>query len=142
MRVLRLLLPLVLLAGCQVMTGLPAGQVSCLPVGMSPPDGTSPAPIAFSFPPGPATADSAQATAVAVVRGCVAALPQSGPGAMDPATITSTVETATGERPGPNNGREVWLVRVDAKANNRIDESHYLVEVNKDTGVPTIIGIG
>lgn len=136
MRVQCILLALVLLAGCQNSTGLAAGQVSCQPVGLSP------APIAFSSPPGPATAASAQETAVAMVRACAAASPQSGPAAIDPASLTSTVEAGTGELPGPNSGREVWLVRVDAKANNPIDESHYLVEVNKETGVPTLIGIG
>ena len=136
MKTLSLLVPLALVAACQSPSGLAAGQVSCQPVGVSP------APMAFSFPPGPATAASAQQTAVALVRGCASTPGNGGPGGVDGNSLTSTVEAGTGELPGPNSGRDVWLVRIDAKANDGIGESHYLVEVNKDTGVPTLVGIG
>ncbi len=136
MRTLCLLIPLLLLSGCQSTPGLAPGQVSCQPVGMSP------APITFSFAPGASTAASAQQTAVAMIRACGSTPLDAGPGTMDPDTLTATVEEGKGELPGPNSGRDVWLVRIDARTKDGIGQMHYLVEVSKETGAPTLVGIG
>lgn len=133
MRLIHLLLLLLLLAGCQNTTGIAPGQVSCQPVGMDP------APVAFVFLPGPATAASAEQTAVRMIRVCELSRWKD---AIDVSSLTSTVEAGTGELPGPNKGSDVWLVQVDAKAMDGVVESHYLIEVNKATGVPTLIGVG
>jgi hypothetical protein len=133
MHLLRLLLPLFLFAGCQTTAGIAPGQVSCQPVGMDP------APVAFVFLPGPATAASAEQTALGMIRACASSQWKD---AIDSTSLTSTVEAGTAELPGPNKGSDVWLVRVDAKWKDGVVESHYLIEVNKATGVPTLVGVG
>ena len=133
MRKWRALLLITLLAGCAAPASPTPGVVSCQPYGYSP------APVAFSFAPGPVTSSSAERTAVALFRSC---------GASDLTTtisgLTSSVSPATGARLGPNAGQSVWLVQIDATATDQGGsyQSHYLIEVNQATGVPTVIGYG
>jgi hypothetical protein len=134
MRLLRLLLPLALLAGCANTTSPGPAQVSCQPYGYSP------APITFSFAPRPATAASAEQTAVALIRSCHAGL--------DPSSIadlTSNVKDDTGRRRGPNAGQAVWLVEIVETLNlngGGTVPAYYWVEVNQSTGVPTLVAYG
>jgi hypothetical protein len=134
MRLLRLLLPLSLLAGCASTTSPGPAQVSCLP------DGYSPAPITFSFAPGPATAASAEQTAIALIRSCHATLDSSSI-----TNLTSNVEEGTGRRKGPNSGQAVWLVEIDMTRTlngGATGHQYYWVEVNQSTGVPTLVAYG
>jgi hypothetical protein len=110
----------------------PTGTVSCQPFG------STPAPIPFSFPAGPVNEPSAGATAVALFRSC--ALPNA---IID--DLTSRVAPVSGVRGGPNEGQSVWQVQVDATITEPGGTrylSHFLIEVNQVTGVPTIIGMG
>ena len=126
-----LLLVPALFAGCA--SPMPT-DISCQPYGYSP------APITFSFAPGPVTASVAEQTAVALFESCSAS---------DAATtitdLTSTVGAAAGA-PGPNAGQDVWLVKVDATVADSFSgatyPSHFLIEVNQGTGIPTIVGYG
>ena len=136
MRLLRLLLPLTLLAGCANTTSSGPAQLSCQPYG------SSPVPIALSFAPGPATAASAEQTAVALIRSC-AATPDSS--SIDQiASLASNVKGGTGEPSGPNAGQAVWLVQIDTTeaVKGGTYQAHYWVEVNQATGVPTLVAYG
>jgi len=137
MRRYRLLLPLVLLAGCASPASPAPAQVSCQPYGYSP------APIAFSYPAGPTTAASAEQTAVAMIRSC-AATPDESSITVAITDLTSIVSSGTGERAGPNAGQAVWLVQIDTTedAGGSPYPAHYWVEVNKSTGVPTLVAYG
>ena len=137
MRLLRLLLQLTLVAGCANTTSPGPAQVSCQPYGYSP------VPIALSFAPGPATAASAEQTAVALIRSC-AATPDSSSITITIADLTSNVKGGTGEPSGPNAGKAVWLVQIDTTeaVKGGTYPAHYLVEVNQATGVPTLVAYG
>jgi hypothetical protein len=107
-----------------------AGVISCQPYGYTP------APIAFSFPPGPVTASAAEETAVALFHACEAS-PITG--------LTSSSSATTGIKVGPNHGQAVWLVRVDAtitESSGTSYQSHFLIEVNQATGLPTVTAYG
>ena len=137
MRLLRLLLPLTLLAGCANMTSAGPAQISCQP------SGYSPVPIALSFPQGPATAASAEQTAGALIRSC-AATPDSSSITITITDLTSNVKGGTGEPRGPNAGQAVWLVQIDTTeaVKGGTYQAHYWVEVNQATGVPTLVAYG
>lgn len=132
MRLSLILLPVALLTGCAGPASPAPGVVSCQPYGYSP------APIAFTFAPGPVTSSSAEQTAVALFRSCGASAPAS-----TISDLRSSVSSATGG-PGPNAGQPVWLVQIDATSTDPGASygSHYLVEVNQATGVPTLIAYG
>lgn len=111
----------------------PSGQISCQPLGYTP------APIAFSFAPGRLDGAAAEETAVALFRACQ----------RPTATIselTSSSVAATGTPSGPNAGQAVWRVQVDATVSEAspggIYQSHFLIEVNEATGIPTVVGYG
>ena len=106
MRLIRLLLLLTLLAGCANTTSPGPTQVSCQPYG------SSPVPITLSFAPRPATAASAEQTAVALIRSC-AATPDSASITITIIDLTSNVKGGTGGPSGPNSGEAVWLVQID-----------------------------
>jgi hypothetical protein len=119
-----------LVFGCTVAPNLPAGTISCQPVGYTP------APVAFSFEAGPVTAATAEETAVALFRAC------------QPATatirdLTSSSAAGTGAPNGPNAGQAVWAVQVDATVTQvppgGTHQSHFLIEVNQASGVPAVI---
>ena len=133
MRRLLLLLPLVFLLGCTTTPSATPIAISCQPYGYTP------APIAFSFAPGPVTSSAAEQTAVALFRSCE--LP--GTTFTD---LTSSSKATTGMRGGPNDGQAVWLVEVDATVTepmpNATYYSHFLFEVNQATGIPTVVGNG
>jgi hypothetical protein len=122
-----------LVSGC---TGTPipsSGPRSCQPFGYTP------APIAFSFEPGPVSSSAAEDAAVALFRGCQV------PGAEITGLISSSAD-GTGSPSGPNAGQAVWRVQVDATVSegspNSTHRSHFLIEVNQASGMPTIIGYG
>jgi hypothetical protein len=126
------MLPMALLLGC---TSGPSGSpvaISCQPYGYTP------APISLSFPPGPVTASAAEQTAVALFRSC------QGPSSVT--ALTSSSKASTGLKTGPNAGQAVWLVQVDATITEASPGasygSHFLIEVNQTTGVPTVIAYG
>lgn len=134
------ILSLASVLGC---TTLPSPSVS-LPaaIGIScQPYGYTPAPIAFSFPRGPVTASDAEQTAIALFHAC---------GGEPPAIsdLTFSSRDATGMRGGPNAGRPVWLVQIDATIAIPSAQgggsygSHWLVEVNQATGLPTLVAYG
>lgn len=132
MRRLWVLLPIAVLLAC---TNAPNGSpvaISCQPYGYTP------APIAFSFPPGPVTSSAAEETAVALFRSC------QGPSSVT--ALTSSSKATTGIKTGPNTGQAVWLVQVDSTITEPSPgasyQSHFLIEVNQATGVPTVIGYG
>jgi len=137
MRLLRLLLPVTLLAGCANTTSAGPAQISCQPYGYSP------VPIALTFAPGPATAASAEQTAVALIRSC-AATPDSSWITITITDLASNVKGGTGERSGPNAGQPVWLVQIDTTeaVKGGTYPAHYWVEVNQATGVPTLVAYG
>ena len=110
----------------------PPGTVSCQPYSYTP------APIPFSFDPGPVTAAVAETTAVNLFRSC-----------QQPTTITDLTSTTTdtvGLKDGPNAGQAVWLVQVDATvaepSPGAIYRSHFLIEVNQATGIPMVRAYG
>ena len=138
-RRLWLAMALVSLAAC-VSPVIPMSPVTPSPIAIScQPFGYTPAPIAFSFAPGPVTAQVAEETSVALFRACEL------PGAAITG-LTSSSTASTGVRGGPNEGQPVWLVRVDATvaepSSGASYESHFLIEVNQATGAPTIQGQG
>lgn len=137
MGLLRLLLPLALLAGCANTTSPGPTQVSCQPYAYTP------APIAFSFAPGQVTAASAEQTAVSLIRAC-AATPDSSSITITITNLTSNVKNGTGEPTGPNAGQAVWVVQIDTTeaVKGGTYEAHYWVEVNQATGVPTLVAYG
>ncbi len=137
MGLFRLLIPLVLLAGCASPAATGRAQVSCQPYGYSP------VPIEFSFAPGPATAASAEQAAVALIRSC-AATPDGSSITVTITDLTSSVKDGTGEPTGPNAGQAVWLVQIDTTeaAKGEPYPAHYWVEVNQSTGVPTLVAYG
>ena len=111
----------------------PPQLVSCQPVG------SEPALVPLAFPAGALTAAVAEQTATALFRACE----------LQGATITnlSAVATpSTGMRLGPNAGQVVWRVQVDATVTEPTSgtryASHFLIEVNEATGVPTIVALG
>jgi hypothetical protein len=124
-------LSLVLLLGCSNSpTPRPAG-ISCQPFG------STPAPISFSFAPGPVTSSAAEHTAVSLFDACQRE---------STGELTSSSVAGTGMRRGPNADEPVWLVTVDATVTEGSpgmnEPSHVLIEVNQATGVPTIVGSG
>jgi hypothetical protein len=132
MRRLWVLLPIALLLGCTSAPNGSAVAISCQPYGY-----TS-APIAFSFPPGPVASSVAEQTAVALFRSC-----------HEPSSITaltSSNKASTGIKVGPNAEQAVWLVQVDATITEPSPgssyQSHFLIEVNQTTGVPTVVAYG
>jgi len=135
-----LVLPLAVLVGCAsppsasppIASPGETGPVaiSCQPLGYTP------APIAISFEPGPVTAAEAEETAVALFRACQL------PTIID---VRARNEAAAGVRTGPNDGQPVWLVEVEATVPTPPTgsyQSHFLIEVNQATGVPTLIAYG
>jgi hypothetical protein len=132
-----LVVSLALLVGCASPSPSPARPasdvISCQPFGYTP------APIAFSFPPGPVAASEAELTAVALFRACQL------PTVRD---VTFSSRAATGTRAGPNDGQGVWLVEVSATVpvpsaeGGGSYQSHVLIEVNQATGIPTVIAYG
>ena len=76
-----------------------------------------------------------------MIRACASQSSGWRPGAIDAGSLTSSVQADTGDLAGPNSGKDVWLVRVVAKAHDGI-ESRYLIEVNPDSGIPTLVGVG
>jgi hypothetical protein len=123
----------VALLGCATPLSPASGPTSCQPLGYSP------APVPFSFPPGPVSSATAEQTAVALFRACE--LP-------NVTELTSNAVAATGTSGGPNAGRPVWRVQVDATVTPSDQSpgegyrSHFLIEVNQATGVPTLIAYG
>jgi len=108
------------------------------PISCQPYDDT-PTLIAFSFPAGPVTSSSAEQTAVALFRACA-----QFPG-HEISNLTSTSKAATGAPNGPNDGQSVWLVFIGAKITESTGTSygsHFQIEVNQATGVPTVIAYG
>jgi hypothetical protein len=91
--------------------------------------------------PGPVTSAQAEQIAVELVQACGTAAANGQP---TPATVyvATSVEAATGERTGPNAGQAVWLVKIDGTVTDSPAQSHWAIEVNQATGVPTIVGIG
>ncbi len=136
-RLLCLLVPLTLLAGCASPSTPGPAQVSCQPYG------DSPVPITFDFAHGAATAASAEETAVALIRSC-AATPDASSLTITITDLTSSVTGSTGEPTGPNAGQAVWLVQIDTTETvaGGTYQAHYLVEVNQGTGVPTLVAYG
>jgi hypothetical protein len=136
-RLLRLLLLLTLLAGCTDTASPGHAEISCQPYGYGP------VPIFLTFVPGPVTADSAEQTAVSLIRSC-AATPDSSSITTTIADLTSTVQADTGAPFGPNSGQAVWLVEIQTMGTVNGDSyrAHYLVEVNQATGVPTLMAYG
>jgi hypothetical protein len=132
MRRLWVLLPIALLLGCTSTPTASPAAISCQPYGYTP------APIAFSFPVGPVTAAVAEETAVALFRSC------QGPSSIT--ALTSSSKASAGMKVGPNAGQAVWLVQLDATITEPSPgssyQSHFLIEVNQATGVPTVIGYG
>jgi hypothetical protein len=132
MRRFWVVLAIALLLGCASGPSGSAAAISCQPYGYTP------APIAFSFPPGPVASSVAEQTAVALFRSC-----------HEPSSITaltSSSKAKTGIKVGPNAGQAVWLVQVDATITDASPgssyQSHFLIEVNQTTGVPTVVGYG
>lgn len=134
---LGLLLSVAVLLGCantpSPPPSPPPGVISCQPFGYTP------APIPFSFAPGRVTASAAEQTAVALFRACL----------LPTATIsdlTSSSVAATGSPHGPNAGQAVWRVQVDATITDASTgeghQSHFVIEVNEATGVPTVVAYG
>ena len=118
--------------GCAGPAGQPVGSVSCQPFGYTP------APIAFSFAPGSVDASRAEETAVALYRACHGS-------AGTVSNLTSSTSSATGSFGGPNAGQSVWQVQVSATVTDPSGatyQSHYWIEVNQSTGVPTLIAYG
>jgi hypothetical protein len=107
--------------------------ISCQPYGYTP------APVTFSFPPGPLTSAAAEQTAVAFFRAC-------GDPASTITEVTSTSDQAAGQLGGPNAGEAVWRVKVDATisapAPGAVYISHWIIEVNQTTGKPTVVAYG
>ncbi len=132
MRQFWLFLPLALVLGCTSAPSPTPAAISCQPYGRTP------APIAFSYAPGPVTSAVAEQTAVALFRSCFV-----GATLTD---LTSSSTSTTGMRDGPNQGQVVWLVQVDATVNEPSPgqpyQSHFLIEVNQTTGVPTVVAYG
>lgn len=126
-------LPLVLLLGCSSTPSQTPVAISCQPYGYTP------APIAFSFAPGPVTSSAAEQTAVDLFRSCEL------PGSTF-TNLTSSSTATTGTPQGPNEGQAVWLVQVDATVTeplpNSTFQSHFLIEVNQANGVPTVVAYG
>jgi hypothetical protein len=60
--------------------------------------------------------------------------------------LVTSSESTTGTPRGPNAGQGVWLVEVDAQISEPSPgaayASHFLIEVNQATGIPTIVGLG
>ena len=129
------LLAAAVLLGCGATTpsssftaSIEPGAISCQPLGFTP------APVHFSFAPGPVTSTIAEQTAIALVRSC-------GSPAYPITELTSKSEAATGARGGPNLEQPVWRVQVDSTISNG-SQLHFLIEVNQATGVPTLVGYG
>ena len=132
MRRIWVLLSLALAIGCTTTPNPFSGAISCQPYGYTP------APVAFSFPPGPVTSAAAEQTAVALIRTCQ----DDGATILD---LTSSPESATGQPSGPNGGQPVWRVRVDATIRDPSGagyQSHWWIEVNQATGIPTLVAYG
>lgn len=129
---LLMVVALLLVAGCGARGLVPAGTISCQP------SGATPAPVPFTFTVGPVGESAAAATAVGLFRAC----------ALPTATINDlSARTApvSGVRGGPNEGQSVWSVQVDATITEPGGTrylSHFLIEVNQVTGVPTVMGMG
>ena len=118
--------------GCTAAPGPPAGMTSCQPFGYTP------APIAFSFTSGAVDASAAESTAVTLYRAC-----HGSGGRVD--DITASTGAAVGSPGGPNAGQQVWRVQVSGAVTDPSGArymSHYLVEVNQSTGVPTLMAYG
>ena len=133
MRRLMLLVSAVVLMGCSLLggavPGIPPGTVSCQPWGYTP------APVPLSYPTGPVTAATAEQTSAAMIRRCM----------VDAGTITDLAiasEPKTGVPSGPNAGQAVWWVQVDVTVAGVGYQSHFVIEVNRATGVPVMIGYG
>lgn len=131
------------LVGCSTSTspsGSPSGAnnptsdaISCQPSAFSP------APVAFSFAPGPVTSSVAEQTAVALLGTCEAS------GGKAISDVKKSSAEATGRRTGPNDGQSVWLVHIDATVNETAGgfyHLYWLVEVNESSGVPTVVDNG
>jgi hypothetical protein len=59
--------------------------------------------------------------------------------------VTSSVALTPGVETGPNAGRQVWTVKVDGRitdANEQSYISHFWIEVDTQSGVPSVIGTG
>lgn len=128
-----LLVALLSLFGCGGKGSRSPTALSCQPYG------STPAPVAVSIGLGPVTAALAEETGVALFRACQ--LPSSVI-----SDLTSGSRAATGMARGPNDGLAVWLVQVDATITEPSPggryQSHFLIEVNQATGMPTIVGQG
>ena len=124
---------LAVLAGCTSGANGPAAGISCQPSAFSP------APVAFSFAPGPVTSSVAEQTAVALLDTCEAS------GGKAISDVKKSSAEATGRPTGPNDGQSVWLVHIDATVNEtavRFYHIYWLVEVNKASGIPTVVDNG
>jgi hypothetical protein len=118
--------------GCAIAPEIPAGMTSCQPVGYTP------APIPFSFTSGAVDSKAAERTAVALFQACHADGGRVG-------DISSTTTADVGSPSGPNGGQAVWRVQVSGTVmdpSGATYTSHYMIEVNLSTGVPTLMAYG
>jgi hypothetical protein len=110
-------------------------QISCQPFGYPP------APVDFTFTPGPITAAGAEQVALDLFDACAADTQNGAPTAAI-TTIDSDVQSDTGGPNGPNAGQPVWMVQIDVTLKDNPAQHHSWTEVNQATGVPTIMGLG
>jgi hypothetical protein len=106
--------------------------ISCQPYGYSP------APASLSVYPGPKTQTEAVSIATDFYTACE-----------DPSKKIDNLSTSatweTGSPTGPNAGQRVWDVKVDAEITEPSGASygsHFWIEVNASTGIPTLIAYG
>lgn len=119
---------------------IPASSVtvSCQPFGYAP------APVTLQLPGGVLDAKVAEAIAVSMVRTCAATPDENGTTTRID-TLGHSVGDGTGNPTGPNAGQPVWTVKIDTTESVGGGEgwnAHYWIEVNKATGVPTLIAYG
>jgi len=106
--------------------------ISCQPYGYSP------APASLSLFPGPKSQTEAELIATDFYRTC-----QDPEKTIDALSTSATWEI--GSPTGPNAGKRVWDVKVDAQISEPSGASygsHFWIEVNAATGIPTLIAYG
>jgi hypothetical protein len=132
-RALGLVGAMLALSACGLDSQLAPGTASCQPFGYPP------AQVPFPVEPGPVTSEAAEERAVALFRACAQ------PGSVI-AELTSGSEAASGITAGPNDGQSVWRVQVDAMvtepSHGATYRSHFIIEVNQATGIPTVVAYG
>lgn len=104
MRHIWLGLPLVVLVGCLGNPGPTVPIHATVVMASCQPYGYSPAPIEFSFTPGPVTSSSAEQTAVALFRACGATPSTISEPTVTITELTSSSKAASGMPSGPNAG--------------------------------------